>query len=78
MAYMYCEIVPSGNELRTAVEFALSLVILSRRKGESRLAVPCFELTWSHVNTQLSASPEEKVCSCIPVLLGKLVWRSYS
>lgn len=48
---MYCETVTSGNKQRTAVEFALNLVILSRRKGKSKLAVPCFELTQGHVNT---------------------------
>lgn len=66
------------------MEFALNLVILSGRKGKSKLAVPCFELTRGYVNTQLGASPdllcstEEKVCSCIPMLLGKLGWRSCS
>lgn len=35
----------SGNEQMSAVEFALNLVILSRLKGKSKLAVPCFELT---------------------------------
>lgn len=52
--------------------------------GRCKLALPCFEVTWSCAHTYYSASTElissieEQVVSCIPMLLDKFLWRSYS
>lgn len=67
VVYIFYDIVMGRNKQRTAVEFALNLIIISRRKDKSKLAGPCFELTVLRKGLQLHS------CAFGQITLEKLL-----